>query len=52
MRLINRQGNDYMCLLETSAILLIKIYNPQGGASARLSEVKNESRRDFTPTPH
>ena len=24
----------------------------QGGASARLSEVKNESRRDFTPTPH
>ena len=24
----------------------------QRGASARLSEVKNESRRDFTPTPH
>ena len=25
-------------------------YAHQGGASARLSEVKKESRRDFTPT--
>ena len=43
-----------LCTLIGAIILSINIQVGlnQGGASARLSEVKNESRRDFTPTPH
>ena len=39
--------------IDTSLSLpwLVSDWLNQGGASARLSEVKNESRRDFTPTP-
>ena len=49
----SRNKNHFLLLIYNTSFQKTPFSSSgQGGASARLSEVKNESRRDFTPTPH